>query len=637
MTAIPSASDRSLTRRLARAFVAIAVLIGATLLLTGACFALVLGHYEPSIHNLLAGRDGLDLAHNGMLDEETGLRGYLDTGTQVFLGQYYAGQNEIETGDAAALGLATHADLVGPIVDLRVAQQRWLSEWAAPAIAFERAATTTALDAFLLRGKTLFDGYRAQNAIADASVAADINAEQTSEHGVVIAMLGAVLVSLVITIAVARRQHRALRVAVVAPITDLLSTMRRIGAGDIDARPTSSGPPELREVATELTRMTDTLAAERSRIVTMESAARSQATRLALIVSVGREISGSLSLRYVAEAVGKAALSIGGFEAVRIWITDDDRRVLSVVLDTGLEPSELSDRTAVQLGEGLVGRAGQFGRTLATLLAGALATEYRSGTKIAALAVPMIVGARIVGVLELTSSEPLEIDEGRLDVMYSLAGQAASAIEAARFHQRADELSYTDVLTRLPNRRRLELDLDAEVVRVKQSGHSIAFIMLDVDHFKNVNDVHGHQAGDEILSEFQTAFTSSLRETDTAYRFGGEEFCVLLRDTDGDAAMLVAERLRLNIAQRFAGGVESAGVTASLGVASIPDDAGDAKALIAAADQALYLAKAAGRNCVVRAGATSGSAIATASAAIPVAASARRVKSGPAVAAVIAE
>ena len=631
------ASDRSLTRRLARAFVAVGALIAATLLLTGACFALVLGHYEPSIHDLLAGRDGLDLAHNGMLDEETGLRGYLDTGTQVFLGQYYAGQKEIQAGDDAALGLATHADLVEPMVDLRVAQQRWLSEWATPAIAFERAATTDALDAFLLRGKTLFDGYRAAKSIADTAVAADINTEQTSEHSVVIAMLGAVLVALVITIGVARRQHRALRNAVVAPITDLLSTMRRVGAGDLDARPTSSGPPELREVATELTRMTDTLAAERSRITSMESVARSQAARLGLIVSVGREISGSLSLRYVAEAVSKAALSIGGFEAVSIWITDDDRRQLTVVHDTGVDPVDLVDRTAVQLGEGLVGRAGQFGRTLATLTSGALATEYRTGTKIAALAVPMIVGARIVGVLELISSEPLEIDEGRLDVMYSLAGQAASAIEAARFHQRADELSYTDVLTRLPNRRRLELDLDAEVDRMKQSGHPIAFIMLDVDHFKNVNDVHGHQAGDEILSEFQTAFNSSLRDTDTAYRFGGEEFCVLLRDSDGGAAMRVAERLRITIAQRFAGGVGSAGVTASLGVASIPDDAADAKALIAAADQALYRAKAAGRNCVVRANATPDAERAAPSSPLPIAVPVRRVKRDPPVAAVVAE
>jgi two-component system cell cycle response regulator len=125
--------------------------------------------------------------------------------------------------------------------------------------------------------------------------------------------------------------------------------------------------------------------------------------------------------------------------------------------------------------------------------------------------------------------------------------------------------------------------------------------MLDVDNFKAVNDIHGHQAGDEILSEFGSAFARTLRETDTAYRYGGEEFCVLLRETDAHAASIVADRLRSEIANRFAGNRGSATVTASLGVAAIPGDAIDAKTLIAAADRALYAAKAAGRNCVVRA------------------------------------
>jgi diguanylate cyclase (GGDEF)-like protein len=215
--------------------------------------------------------------------------------------------------------------------------------------------------------------------------------------------------------------------------------------------------------------------------------------------------------------------------------------------------------------------------------------------------VPMIVGARIVGVLELSTDTPLEIGDSDLDVLHSLAGQAATAIEAARFHQRADEMTHTDVLTELPNRRRLELDLTTEVARSRRYNRPIAFIMLDVDHFKEINDIHGHPAGDEILSEFGSAFGDAMRETDTAYRYGGEEFCVLLRETDGDDAAVVAERIRTDIANRFAGADGSPIVTASLGVAAIPGDASDSATLIAAADTALYAAKAAGRNRVVRA------------------------------------
>ena len=579
------------------------LLIATTLALTGICFGAVLGHYEPSINELISARDAVDGSHDGMLDEETGIRGYLETGSQSFLAPYYLGEVEVRDGNNGSLTLATRTDLVGAILDMRLAQQRWLSEWATPALAFERAVTDPAANAaFLLQGKALFTAYRVTDNIVNTLVDGDINMEQEAEHDLVIVMLGAVAAALFMTMAVARRQYRGLRRAVVEPVNDLVSTMRRVEAGDLTARPTASGPPELREVATELARMTDSLLEERQRIALLEVQARSQASRLGLIVNVGREISGSLNLRYVAEAVSKAALSIGGFDEARIWLTDDETHTLSVVHDTGTSAQGV-DRTSVQLGEGLVGRTGQYGRTLATLTVGALATEYVAGTPVALLALPMIVGARIVGVLELASTESVGVDESILDVMHSLTGQGASAIEAARFHRDADELSHTDALTRLPNRRRLELDLDAEVARSKRYGRPIAFIMLDVDLFKRVNDVHGHQAGDEILSEFETAFKSSLRETDTAYRYGGEEFCVLLRETDISAAMVVAERLRLTIAQRFAGEGGSPMVTASLGVAGIPGDATDARALVAAADRALYAAKAAGRNRVVHAGA----------------------------------
>jgi diguanylate cyclase (GGDEF)-like protein len=596
------ASELSLSARFTRAFRAVAILIAATLLLTGVCFAAVLGRFQPYVSTLLAGRDAIDGANDGMLDEETGLRGYLDSGNQIFLTPYYLGRSEIAKGNAEAIDIAAIPELTAPFIAMRIAQQRWISEWATPSLSSGKAESGTAgVDAFLLQGKALFDTYRTTDGVLNADVDQTIAVQQDLEHDLVIVALGLVAISLVITTVVARRQHRSLRAAVVEPIDDLVMTMRRVGSGDLTARPASTGPPELREVAAELARMTDTLADERFRIASMEADARSQAERLGLIVNVGREISGSLSLRYVADAVSKAALNIGGFDAARMWLIDEGRRELTVVHDSGDPSGVIEVLETVQLGEGQVGRAGQFGRTLATRTAGALATEYTPGVPVAAIALPMIVGARIVGVLELTANEPVELDASKLDVVHSLTGQAASAVEAARFHERADELSHTDVLTRLPNRRRLEVDLEAEVARSTRYNRPVAFIMLDVDHFKRVNDVHGHQAGDEVLSEFQSAFKASLRETDTAYRYGGEEFCVILRETDGDAASVVAERLRSVIAQRFAGVGGSPMVTASLGIASMPADAIDGASLVAAADKAMYQAKASGRNCVMRA------------------------------------
>lgn len=596
------ATDLSLSRRLGRAFTAVGSLIAVTLIIVGACFGAVLGHYEPTIDELLAGANAINQAHVGMLDEETGLRGFIITGDPLFLAPYHQGEDELLAGDTVALVLASHPDLVGAIVSMRVAQEDWVSAWATPALTFAgEHANDATVESFLLSGKNLFDAYRITNSAASTAVNEDIAREQTQEHDVVLSALALAAALLALAIAVARRNHRALRVALVVPITNLLDTMRQVTAGDLSARPSGIGPPELRDVAIELGRMTDALAAERSRIIAIEAEASSQATRLGLIVNVGREITGSLNLRYVAESVSKAAISISGFATARMWMIDDDRRELSSVYQTHVDLGQSVDRDSLQLGEGLVGRAGQFGRTLSTQMEGSLATEYSAGTAISAIALPMVVGARIVGVLELKSDESVRIDESSLDVLHSLAGQAATAVEAARFHERADEISHTDVLTRMPNRRRLELDLELEIARSQRYSRPVAFIMLDVDHFKDVNDTHGHQAGDEILSEFKTAFTAALRETDTAYRFGGEEFCVLLRETDADAACVVAERIRAAIATRFAGNLGSAMVTASLGVAAIPGDAVDGKTLIAAADRALYVAKASGRNQVVRA------------------------------------
>jgi diguanylate cyclase (GGDEF)-like protein len=602
MFTVRAVANRSLAQRFSRAFGVVAILIAVTMAIAGASFVLVLGHFEPSITGLIAGRDAVDQAQNGMLDEETGLRGYLDVGDTSFLESYSVGRQEIAAGDAGSVALATREDLAGPMLDMRVAERAWLAQWAAPALTVALSPQTEAERvAFLLKGKVLFDLYRTAQAGVDARVSADLLSEQSVEHGLVAAGLGLTGVALLATTIVARRQHRALKAAMVEPVANLLATMRMVRDGDLTARPAGIGPPELREVAADLGQMTDTLVAERSRIASLEAHARSQAERLQMIVAVGREIAGSLSMRYVSEAVGHAAIAITGFATARTWLLAEDLGTLTAVHDTDVVHGGRVERVDIRLGEGLVGRAGQYGRALSTHPDGSVATEHRSDGATAGLAVPMIVAARVVGVLELSTDEPRVVDEATLDIMRSLAGQAATAVEAARLHQRADEMSHTDVLTNLPNRRRLETDLDAEIARSVRYQRPLAFIMLDVDHFKNFNDTHGHQLGDEILAEFGHSLADALRESDTAYRYGGEEFCILLRETDQTAAAAAAERLRVRIEVRFAASNGSRAVTASLGVAALPDDASDAASLIAAADRALYAAKSAGRNCVVQA------------------------------------
>ncbi len=175
-----------------------------------------------------------------------------------------------------------------------------------------------------------------------------------------------------------------------------------------------------------------------------------------------------------------------------------------------------------------------------------------------------------------------------------------------------EHLSKTDVLTGLVNRRHLMVLIDSELARARRYGTPLAVVMVDLDHFKEVNDGRGHLAGDRVLAAVAEAMRESVRETDLAARYGGEEFVLLLPNTDRPGARELAERCREVIADTL---VADAGgpihVTASMGVAGYPadvDEGADVDALLAAADDAMYRAKGTGRNRVEMAAAADGAA-----------------------------
>jgi len=182
-----------------------------------------------------------------------------------------------------------------------------------------------------------------------------------------------------------------------------------------------------------------------------------------------------------------------------------------------------------------------------------------------------------------------------------LASHGAAALESARLHQAVEERSHRDALTKLYNRRRLEEDLEAEIKRARRYQAALTFVMMDVDHFKRFNDSYGHAKGDEILEELGHVIQGTVRDTDTAYRFGGEEFSILLRETSLAGGTQFAERLCRRIEAHFQLSHPASPVTSSLGVACFSADMQTRSALIEAADAALYEAKRLGRNRVVAA------------------------------------
>lgn len=160
-------------------------------------------------------------------------------------------------------------------------------------------------------------------------------------------------------------------------------------------------------------------------------------------------------------------------------------------------------------------------------------------------------------------------------------------------------LSMTDSLTGVYNRRYLDQRLEEEVARSHRHGYALSCLMIDIDHFKRVNDRYGHQEGDRVLQAIGTVIRQAVRISDVVGRYGGEEFTVIAPSTSLLSAMVVGERIRTRVEQcEFRIADDTVHVTVSIGVAELTPS-GSAQSLIAAADRALYLAKTAGRNRVV--------------------------------------
>jgi len=164
------------------------------------------------------------------------------------------------------------------------------------------------------------------------------------------------------------------------------------------------------------------------------------------------------------------------------------------------------------------------------------------------------------------------------------------------------ELAVIDQLTGLYNRRYMASQVDVLAARARRSGNPLSALVVDLDHFKKINDSFGHDVGDEVLREFAARLASNVRAVDLACRYGGEEFVVLMPDTPIEGAHRIAERIRLNVAGspfRVAGGRETLNATISVGVASTTPEDGSAESLLKRADEAVYAAKAKGRNRVI--------------------------------------
>ncbi|MCK4384808.1 MAG: sensor domain-containing diguanylate cyclase [candidate division Zixibacteria bacterium] len=234
-------------------------------------------------------------------------------------------------------------------------------------------------------------------------------------------------------------------------------------------------------------------------------------------------------------------------------------------------------------------------------LANAFGHQRESDEFKSLLAVPMISRGKVIGVLDAKSKRVgafLNQDE---KIFSTLAGSAALAIENASLHQKTKELTITDELTGIYNYRYFTRKLSQEIKRAKRYKQFLSLLMIDIDWFKRCNDTYGHLFGNKVLKELAQRIKDSVRDVDVVSRYGGEEFAVILPQTNKKDAQMIGERIRHHV-ESTDFEVEEGGVmikvTVSLGVATYPEKGTTPEHLIEKVDQALYLAKGRGKNMV---------------------------------------
>ena len=309
---------------------------------------------------------------------------------------------------------------------------------------------------------------------------------------------------------------------------------------------------------------------------------------VARLLDASRRFGSSVAVPDIHRILLEETVALTGADTAAVVSVEDGSSLPAVVTET-----TVGSLVPGHLGRGIVRRVLDTGVGLRTVAADAAI----AGGPRAVLAVPLVRNGTIVGAVVALRGAEQPFDPADLDVLGQLAPMAAAALVSAGLHDNVAELSLTDGLTELGNRRRLDRDL---VAALGAGSGNIGFVMVDIDHFKQFNDTHGHVAGDDVLQGVAALLRGAVRAGDVVYRYGGEEFCVLLPDTTPLEAADVSERLRLAVESHvFPGGETQPAGRVTISVGTTVASRIDPIEVKERADHALYEAKHRGRNQVV--------------------------------------
>jgi len=326
-----------------------------------------------------------------------------------------------------------------------------------------------------------------------------------------------------------------------------------------------------------------------------ENSLREREADLSILYDISLAVSQTIDMQELQNIILKTVTDLDMFHIEKkggIFMIEDDRMDLVSYVDH--DESFLNLHKSIRVGDCLCGLAAKTGKVIVSTNChrdSRHTITYPGMTPHGHIIIPLIARGNVIGVLYLYLPADFQIDESKLKLFDSIGIQIGIAIENAKLYEETKKVSLYDPLTGLANRRMMDIMLEKNFARSVRLDKPLSAIMLDIDYFKQYNDSLGHNAGDSLLISLSAILLKETRKIDLVVRYGGEEFLILMPDTEKSKAAEVAERMRKKVEDALV-------VTISLGVATYNKDMKTEEDLVFQADKALYQAKRNGRNRV---------------------------------------